>query len=37
MLQKGGYDARWQPVLTQWITQVLQTPLNEEGVSLSQL
>ena len=37
MLQKGGYDARWEPVLTHWINQVLQTPLNEEGISLSQL
>ena len=37
MLQKGGYDARWQPVLTQWLTQILQAPLNEEGISLSQL
>ncbi|WNY85878.1 exodeoxyribonuclease V subunit beta [Leclercia adecarboxylata] len=37
MLQKGGYDARWEPVLTRWIAQVLETPLNEEGISLSQL
>ena len=37
MLQKGGYDARWQPVLTAWITQVLQAPLNEEGIALNRL
>ena len=37
MLQKGGYDARWEPVLTRWIAQVLETPLNEEGILLSQL
>ncbi|MCU6668542.1 exodeoxyribonuclease V subunit beta [Enterobacteriaceae bacterium H4N4] len=37
MLQKGGYDARWEPVLTEWINQVLQASLNEEGIALNQL
>ena len=37
VLQKGGYDVRWQPVLTAWITRILQAPLNDEGISLSQL
>ncbi len=37
MLQKGGYDPRWQPVLTAWINQILQAPLNEEGIALNQL
>ena len=37
MLQKGGYAEHWQPVMTQWIASVLQVPLMEEGVSLSQL
>lgn len=36
-LQKGGYDAQWQPVLTEWITAILQAPLNDSGISLSQL
>ncbi|MNE27533.1 RecBCD enzyme subunit RecB [compost metagenome] len=37
MLQKGGYDAHWQPVLTNWVTSILQAPLTESGISLSQL
>ena len=37
MLQKGGYDAQWQPVLTAWITAILEAPLNDSGISLSQL
>ncbi|HHG8781728.1 exodeoxyribonuclease V subunit beta [Enterobacter hormaechei] len=37
MLQSGGYDAHWQPVLTGWINAILQAPLSEQGFSLSQL
>ncbi|HFZ8995507.1 TPA: exodeoxyribonuclease V subunit beta [Citrobacter freundii] len=36
-LELGGYEAHWQPVLSQWITAVLQAPLNKTGVSLSHL
>lgn len=36
-LQKGGFDACWQPVLTRWVTSVLQAPLTREDLSLSQL
>lgn len=37
MLQSGGYDAQWQPVLSEWITAILHAPLTAQGVSLSQL
>lgn len=37
MLQSGGYDAHWQPVLTGWINAILQAPLTEQCFSLSQL
>lgn len=37
MLQSGGYEAHWQPVLTEWIRTVLHAPLTEQGISLSQL
>lgn len=37
MLQSGGYDAQWQPVLTEWIRAILHAPLTAEGLSLSQL
>lgn len=37
MLQSGGYDAQWQPVLREWITAILHAPLTAQGVSLSQL
>ncbi|MBM3073078.1 exodeoxyribonuclease V subunit beta [Enterobacter sp. RHBSTW-00994] len=37
MLQKGGYDASWQPVLTSWITTILEVQLTPRGLSLSQL
>jgi len=37
MLQSGGYDAQWQPVLTEWIRAVLHAPLTAQGISLSQL
>ncbi|HFE3252181.1 TPA: exodeoxyribonuclease V subunit beta, partial [Escherichia coli] len=36
-LELGGFESQWEPVLTEWITAVLQAPLNETGVSLSQL
>ncbi|MBJ8377712.1 exodeoxyribonuclease V subunit beta [Citrobacter cronae] len=36
-LALGGYDAHWTPVLTAWLDVILQAPLNETGVSLSQL
>jgi exodeoxyribonuclease V beta subunit len=36
MLQSGGYDAQWQPVLTDWIRAVC-APLTTQGISLSQL
>ncbi|EPU9083390.1 exodeoxyribonuclease V subunit beta [Enterobacter hormaechei] len=37
MLQSGGYDAHWQPVLTDWINAILQAPLTTQGFSLRQL
>jgi exodeoxyribonuclease V beta subunit len=37
MLLKGGYAERWQPVMTDWLTAILQAPLTATGVSLSQL
>ncbi|HFK5797357.1 TPA: exodeoxyribonuclease V subunit beta [Enterobacter hormaechei subsp. oharae] len=37
MLQSGGYDAHWQPVLTGWINAILQAPLTSQGFSLRQL
>lgn len=36
-LELGGYEAHWEPTLTQWIAAILRTPLNETGVSLNQL
>lgn len=36
-LALGGYDAHWTPVLTAWLDAILLAPLNETGVSLSQL
>lgn len=32
-----GYGERWQPVLSEWLREVLSAPLNETGVSLNQL
>ena len=37
MLQKGGYEESWQPVLTDWLSAILQAPLTPEGLSLNQL
>ncbi|MTH45311.1 exodeoxyribonuclease V subunit beta [Intestinirhabdus alba] len=36
-LELGGYEPHWQPVLSQWIDAVLHAPLNDAGLSLSQL
>ncbi|WP_044180249.1 exodeoxyribonuclease V subunit beta [Phytobacter massiliensis] len=36
-LQRGGFEAHWQPIIQQWIATILQTPLASAGVSLSQL
>ncbi|XHA15786.1 exodeoxyribonuclease V subunit beta [Citrobacter farmeri] len=36
-LALGGYDAGWEPVITAWVTAILHAPLNETGISLSQL
>ncbi len=36
-LQQGGYDAHWQPVLSRWLQTILEAPLGDSGVSLSQL
>lgn len=36
-LALGGYDAGWEPVITAWVTAILHVPLNETGISLSQL
>lgn len=37
MLQSGGFDEKWQPVLTDWIAAILHAPLTKQGMSLSQL
>lgn len=36
-LERHGFAAHWSPVLTQWLTTVLQTPLPGAGVALNQL
>ncbi|WP_345828803.1 exodeoxyribonuclease V subunit beta [Erwinia sp. HDF1-3R] len=36
-LTSQGHDAAWLPVVQQWLMRILQTPLNETGVTLSQL
>ncbi|MEJ4045401.1 exodeoxyribonuclease V subunit beta [Erwinia sp. SLM-02] len=36
-LSAEGLDAGWLPTMTEWIQRILQTPLNDSGVSLSQL
>ncbi|EGY29340.1 hypothetical protein Rin_00006910, partial [Candidatus Regiella insecticola 5.15] len=36
-LLKKGFDTIWSPVLQQWLTDILHTPLNETGVSLASL
>lgn len=32
-----GFDEKWLPVVTQWLTEVVTTPLLDDGLSLSQL
>ncbi|KMV69044.1 exonuclease V subunit beta [bacteria symbiont BFo1 of Frankliniella occidentalis] len=36
-LSGQGLDEAWLPVVREWITRILQTPLNDSGVSLHQL
>ncbi|TDN47471.1 DNA helicase/exodeoxyribonuclease V beta subunit [Buttiauxella sp. JUb87] len=36
-LDEQGFGEKWQPVLTDWLSTILQAPLNETGVSLNQL
>ncbi|WAM45383.1 exodeoxyribonuclease V subunit beta [Edwardsiella piscicida] len=35
--QAQGIDLAWVPTLAQWLTQILQTPLDESGLTLSHL
>lgn len=37
MLRSNGYSEAWLPVFMPWLNGVLQAPLNQTGVSLSQL
>ena len=36
-LELDGFETWWEPVLTEWIDAILRAPLNETGISLSQL
>lgn len=36
-LRNQGINEEWQPMMTHWLTQVLNAPLNQAGVSLYQL
>ncbi|PLV62879.1 exodeoxyribonuclease V subunit beta [Erwinia sp. B116] len=36
-LQGQGLSEEWLPVMRDWLSRILQTPLNESGVSLNQL
>ncbi|MEQ9878215.1 exodeoxyribonuclease V subunit beta [Pectobacterium aroidearum] len=36
-LQLQGFEAHWQPVLKTWMDTLLQTPLNDQGMTLSAL
>ncbi|MEQ9889741.1 exodeoxyribonuclease V subunit beta [Pectobacterium aroidearum] len=36
-LQLQGFEAHWQPVLKTWMDTLLQTPLNDQGITLSAL
>ncbi|MEQ9915971.1 exodeoxyribonuclease V subunit beta [Pectobacterium aroidearum] len=36
-LQLQGFEAHWHPVLKAWMDTLLQTPLNEQGMTLSAL
>lgn len=34
-LQQSGYPLHWQPMLSEWIARVVNTPLNEQGIQLA--
>lgn len=36
-LQNNGFGEHWEPVLTRWISQVLEAPLADTGIALNQL
>lgn len=36
-LQQQGFGGQWSSMLYQWLTDIVQTPLNETGVTLAQL
>ncbi len=36
-LQNNGFGEHWEPVLTAWISQVLEAPLADTGIALNQL
>lgn len=36
-LSEQGFGEQWQPIVTEWLHTILQAPLNDAGVSLSQL
>ncbi|PRD14247.1 exodeoxyribonuclease V subunit beta [Pantoea coffeiphila] len=36
-LSAEGLDMAWLPTMTEWMQRILQTPLNDSGVSLNQL
>ncbi|MCS3430946.1 exodeoxyribonuclease V subunit beta [Klebsiella sp. BIGb0407] len=36
-LRNQGISDEWQPMMTQWLTSILEAPLNDTGVSLRQL
>ncbi|MRS14172.1 exodeoxyribonuclease V subunit beta [Enterobacteriaceae bacterium RIT691] len=36
-LERNGFEAHWTPVLTEWLSTVLSTPLAGPGISLNQL
>ncbi|MHA3357184.1 exodeoxyribonuclease V subunit beta [Yersinia enterocolitica] len=36
-LQQQGFGEQWSSMLCQWLTDIVQTPLNETGVTLAQL
>ena len=36
-MQQSGYLRHWQPMLSEWITRVVNTPLNTEGIRLSDI
>lgn len=36
-LQQAGFEHHWQPMLSQWLTQLLNMPLNQQNLTLNQL